>query len=70
MNKEERLNEIEQRYKEWALGLLKCRFDLKPEAFDERLKGLYSYENCVECLWYKIKPLHEWVIEMENKLEE
>lgn len=70
MNKEERLKETEQRYKEWALGLLKCRFDLKPEAFDEHLKGLYSYENCVECLWEKIKPVFEWIIEIENIVEE
>lgn len=71
MNKQEQIKEIEKEYKEWAVDLLKVRFDLKPEAFDEHHKNNYSFENCADCLWNKIKgSIEELLLLKENQLPE
>lgn len=68
MPKEEvTIKDLEKRYKEWALGLLKARFDLKPEAFDEHHKDNFSYESCVDALWFFIKPSYERLLELNKE---
>lgn len=71
------IEEIEKEYKEWAVNLLKVRFDLKPEAFDPHHAINYSFENCVDGLWNNIKGSIEeclWLqkerIRLENQLSE
>ena len=63
--------------KEWAVNLLKVRFDLKPEAFDPHHAINYSFENCADGLWNNIKGSIEeclWLqkerIRLENQLSE
>ena len=66
------LEEIEKEYKEWAVNLLKVRFDLKPEAFDPHHAVNYSFENCADCLWNNIKGSIEqclWLQEKRIRLE-
>ncbi|MBQ3221171.1 MAG: hypothetical protein IJB34_04350 [Clostridia bacterium] len=71
MDKQKQIEEIEKEYKKWAVGLLKVRFDLKPEAFDEHHKNNYSFENCADCLWNKIKgSIEELLWLKENQLPE
>lgn len=71
------IEEIEKEYKEWAVNLLKVRFDLKPEAFDPHHAINYSFENCADGLWNNIKGSIEeclWLqkerIRLENQLSE
>lgn len=62
--------EIEKEYKEWVVDLLKVRFDLKPEAFDEHHKNNYSFENCSDCLWNKIKRVFEQFDNLEKRCDD
>ena len=49
------LEEIEKEYKKWVINLLKVRFDLKPEYYDPHQHNNFTYENCADCLWNKVK---------------
>lgn len=62
-----KIEEIEKEYKEWAVDLLRVRFDLKPEAFDIHHKNNYSFENCADCLWNKIKGFIEELLWLRGK---
>lgn len=67
------IEEIEKDYKEWCVNLIKVRFDLKPEYYDEHHHNNYTYENCADCLWNSIKGTIEellWLKEDYYKLRE
>ena len=67
------IEEIEKDYKEWCVNLIKVRFDLKPEYYDEHHHNNYTYENCADCLWNRIKGTIEellWLKEDYYKLRE
>lgn len=67
------VEEIEKEYKEWCVNLIKVRFDLKPEYYDEHHHNNYTYENCADCLWNRIKGTIEellWLKEDYYKLHE
>ena len=68
-----KIEEIEKDYKEWCVNLIKVRFDLKPEYYDEHHHNNYTYENCADCLWNRIKGTIEellWLKEEYYKLHE
>lgn len=68
-----KIEEIEKDYKEWCVNLIKVRFDLKPEYYDEHHHNNYTYENCADCLWNRIKGTIEellWLKEDYYKLRE
>lgn len=54
-DKEKQIEEIHKEYVDWALGLLKTRFDLKPEFYDEHHHDNFTYECGAESLWVKIE---------------
>lgn len=49
------IEEMHKEYVEWALGLLKTRFDLKPEFYDVHHHDNFTYECGAESLWVKIE---------------
>ena len=61
------LEEIEQEYKEWCINLLKVRFDLKPEFYDEHQHDNFTYESCADCLWDKVKDSMEELLYLKRK---
>lgn len=59
INRTPTIEEIHKDYVEWALGLLKCRLNLKPEYYDEHHHDNFTYECCAESLWESVKNAYE-----------
>ena len=71
MDKQKPIEEMHKEYVEWCIGLLKTRFDLKPEYYDEHHHDNFTYECGAESLWGKIEnALNELLWLRERQIPE
>ena len=67
MDKQKQIEEMHKEYVEWALGLLKTRFDLKTEFYDEHHHDNFTYGCGAESLWGKIKSAFEELLWLRER---